>query len=189
MLEIVFVTGNPHKVMEVKEIVRKLMLRVRIKSLDLNVKERQLNTVEEIAREVAKEAFNIIKRPVMVEDAGMFIEALNSFPGPYSSYVFRTIGNKGVLKLMEGLENRKAVFKSAIAFCYEEGQVVTFDGIVEGEIALRERGEGWGFDPIFIPKEGGGKTYAELGPLKNEISHRKKALEKFASWLSVRYGA
>ncbi|RLF12078.1 MAG: non-canonical purine NTP pyrophosphatase, RdgB/HAM1 family [Thermoprotei archaeon] len=184
MYELIFVTSNPHKVREVKEIVERLAPKVNVKALNLELKERQLDSVEEIAEEAVKEAFKLLGKPVMVEDAGMFIDALNGFPGPYSSYVFKTIGNKGILRLMEGIENRKATFKSAIAFCSQEGLTLIFTGTVKGEISLEERGEGWGFDPIFIPEEGGGKTYAELGPLKNEISHRRRALEKLATWLS-----
>ena len=105
---------------------------------------------------------------------------MNGFPGPYSSYVFKTLGNKGIIKLMEGVENRKAYFMAVIAF-FDGEKVWTFKGRVDGEIADEIRGDkGFGYDPIFLY---GDKTFAEMGDEKNEVSHRRRALENFFSWL------
>jgi XTP/dITP diphosphohydrolase len=125
--------------------------------------------------------------PIFVEDAGLFIDALNGFPGPYAAYVYKTIHNNGVLKLMEEEKNRKAVFQSVIAFCSKETPTpVSFFGESKGEITQTQRIEagksGFGFDPIFKP-EGSKKTFAEMTITeKNVYSHRANAIHKFAKW-------
>ena len=120
----------------------------------------------------------------MVEDAGLFIEALKGFPGPYSSYVYKTLGVQGILKLMEGVKRREAYFLSAIAYAEPGLEPKVFLGKVEGFIVPEARGsKGFGFDPIFQPK-GSEKTFAEMGvEEKNRFSHRAKALSALAEWL------
>jgi len=120
---------------------------------------------------------------VFVEDAGLFIDALNGFPGPYSSYVYRTIGVEGVLKLVEG-KSRGAAFVSVIALYHPGKGVRVFKGMCRGVIAQHPRGfSGFGFDPIFIP-EGVGKTFAEMREdEKNKLSHRGEAARKLIEWL------
>ncbi|MEM0351350.1 MAG: XTP/dITP diphosphatase, partial [Archaeoglobaceae archaeon] len=144
--------------------------------------EPQGSSLEEIAIKSAKNLAREINSPFFIEDSGLFIESLNGFPGPYSSYVFKTIGNDGILKLMEGVENRKAYFKAVIAY-FDGSKILTFDGIVYGEIAREMRGKkGFGFDPIFLY---GDRTFAEMGEEKNLVSHRRRALEKFFKYLKT----
>jgi XTP/dITP diphosphohydrolase len=182
MMELLCVTGNSNKAREVADILSRYGIEVR--QADLDLPEVQSDSVEEVARLFAAEAYGRLKAPLIVEDAGLFIEALKGFPGAYSAYVFRTIGNGGILKLMEGLSQREATFRSAIAYCGEGAKVRVFVGEAPGEIALRDRGTYWGFDPIFIPREGDGRTYAEMGKeVKDGISHRRKALDKLAAYL------
>ncbi|MEM4527201.1 MAG: RdgB/HAM1 family non-canonical purine NTP pyrophosphatase, partial [Nitrososphaerota archaeon] len=152
----------------------------------LKTREIQSVDLKEVAIESVLYAYNILREPVMVEDAGLFIDALNGFPGPYSSYVYRTIGVKGVLKLLENLQDRKAKFVSIIAFYSPFTNLKTFTGEVEGRISYEARGEsGFGFDPIFIPIDGDGRTFAEMNlEEKNKISHRGRSARKFAEWIS-----
>jgi XTP/dITP diphosphohydrolase len=82
---------------------------------------------------------------------------------------------------MEGIEDRRATFKSIVAYCDSKLTPFIFIGKVDGTITETKRGKSWGYDPIFIPKDSG-STYAELGSKKNELSHRKLALEQFAKW-------
>lgn len=134
----------------------------------------------EIACGKAGHAYEQLKTPLIVDDTGFFVDALNGFPGPYAAYVLNTIGNRGILKLMEGREDRSARFVTAIAFADENG-VRVFKGTIEGGVAHAPRGEGgFGYDPIF---ETGEKTLAEI-PLeeKNRISHRARALAAFHDW-------
>jgi XTP/dITP diphosphohydrolase len=123
--------------------------------------------------------------PVAIEDAGVFIDRLGGFPGPYSSYVLERLGNPGILKLMEGEADRRARYLSAVAYRDESG-VHVFRGSVEGTIAQSIRGtNGFGYDPIFIPDEGNGSTFGEMsGREKNVISHRARAFRALAGWLT-----
>lgn len=176
-------TSNINKLKEVRDILGCLAPFVEVVEAKVRIIEKQLDDIEEVAVERAKEAYSRLKAPLFVEDSGLFIEFLNGFPGPYSSYVYRTLGCWGILKLMEGIKNRRAIFKSAVALCLGPGEPIVFTGAVEGELATEERGGGWGFDPIFIPNGMGGYTYGELRNIKNKISHRRKALEAMVAYL------
>ena len=177
------VTRNINKFNEAKLVLAEFGITTAM--LNIEAIEIQNDDLEEIAKTSALDAAKKCNLPIIVEDAGLFIKALNGFPGPYSAYVNKTIGFNGILKLMEGITNREAYFESVIAY-YESGMntPICFHGRVDGSIALEARGEsGFGFDPIFIPSEGNGRTFAEMGTeKKNEFSHRAKALRKFAEW-------
>jgi XTP/dITP diphosphohydrolase len=123
-------------------------------------------------------------RPVVAEDSGLFVDSLDGFPGPYSSYVFRTIGNRGVLRLLPLPGKRGASFQAAVAYCTPGSDPVGFSGSVNGVVARYPRGiHGFGFDPIFIPEEGDGRTFAEMSTQdKNLLSHRSRAFTKFFKW-------
>jgi len=182
-----FVTGNAYKFNE----ARKLLTEYNIATAMLNLEatEIQDDSLENIAKISAADAAKKSNLPVFVEDAGLFVKALNGFPGPYSSYVFRTVGVKGILKLMQNEKKRDAYFLSVVAFSnpQEPLEPKCFHGKVEGKIAYEERGkQGFGFDPIFQPYGGNGKTFAEMTTQeKNKYSHRAQALRKFAKWCSL----
>jgi XTP/dITP diphosphohydrolase len=150
-------------------------------------KEIQSDNINEIAQDSAIDAFNKCHVPLIAEDAGLFIDVLEGFPGPYSAYVYKTIQNRGVLKLMETIQqNRKATFCSALVYYSQETGLKLFEGKVEGQITLTERvgngNAGFGFDPIFQPLCGE-KTFAEMSiEEKNGVSHRAMAVNKFAEW-------
>jgi XTP/dITP diphosphohydrolase len=119
-------------------------------------------------------------RPIMIDDSGLFIDALKGFPGVYSSYVFKTVGNDGILGLMEGKELRSARFECCIGFKMPGKDPFIAKGVARGSIATKGSGTGgFGYDPIFIP-EGDSRTYAEIAVNeKNRISHRGKAIGIF----------
>ncbi len=177
---IYFCTTNRNKFLEYKEILSKFGVQIRM--LKIKLIEIQAKNLEEVATFKANLAFKIVKKPVIVEDAGLFIKALNGFPGVYSSFVFKTIGNDGILKLMKNVKDRTAKFRAVIAFRNKKGTFL-FKGECKGRIAFKKRGKsGFGFDPIFIPYKST-QTFAENLELKNRISHRRKALEKFVKFL------
>ena len=176
-----FVTSNRHKFSEVSAILQEYEIPVEMASLEL--REIQADTLEEIAAEKAREACRRVGGPAMVEDTGLFIDALGGFPGPYSAYVFRTVGNEGVLRLLEGATDRGATFQSVFAYCRPDGPSECFPSAVTGSIAQECRGGGWGYDPIFIAEGASGRTYGELGGDKNRLSHRRKALDNLARWI------
>lgn len=181
MKKILLVTGNKHKEIELRNILSKF--KIDLEAIDLDINEIQAESIEEIAIDYAKKSFEILRVPLIVEDSGLFIDSLKGFPGPYSSFVFKTIGCEGILKLMENVEDRKARFVSVIAYADEKRSLI-FKGEVKGEIAKEKRGIGWGFDPIFIPK-GSSITFGEMDvEEKNNHSHRGKSAIKFAEWFS-----
>ncbi len=173
-------TGNTHKVKEAAQVLAPYG--IHLEHLPLERVEIQADDPAEIAR------FSLcaidFDGPVCVEDAGVSLDRWGGFPGPYSSYVLKCLGNPGILKLMEGEERREAHYTSAIAY-RDEGGVRVFHGSVEGEISNSIRGTGgFGFDPIFVPREGDGRTFAEMGAEeKNRLSHRARAFTALAEWL------
>ncbi|BAN90194.1 XTP/dITP diphosphatase [Aeropyrum camini] len=181
---ILLVTGNRGKLEEAREVLGEYGVEVeQAQAWKLEV---QSESLEEIALQAARIAYAQLRRPLAVEDAGLFINALNGFPGPYSSYAYKTIGIPGVLRLLEGAADRRGCFRAAVAYIAPLVERV-FTGEVCGSIAREPRGsQGFGFDPIFIP-EGYTRTFAELGPgVKNRISHRARAFRRLGEWLSRR---
>lgn len=177
-MQVTFASTNQNKFREVESILAARGIRASFARLELV--EIQSDSLEEIAKEKARNAYSKTHKPVIVEDDGLFVDALVGFPGQYSSYVFKTIGNAGVLKLLEGREDRSASFRSLVAF-FDGNSLQLFEGKVAGKISEKIAQGGWGYDPIFVP-EGADVTFAELSN-KNDYSHRRKALEKFAGWL------
>lgn len=172
--DVYFASSNRHKYSEAKEILAEYGIRLgffRFVPVEI-----QSDSIAAIAKRKALDAYQKCKKPVVVEDVGLFIESLGGFPGPYSSYVFGTVGNAGIVRLAGG---RKARFVSVVAFC-DSKKPVLFEGVTEGTISKRPRGGGWGYDPVFIPA-GRNKTYAQILD-KNQISHRARALKKFVSF-------
>ncbi len=182
---IFFATGNIHKFNEVRSLLSSYGIAVGM--LKIKGAEIQSDQLVEIASISAANAYRQCRLPVIVEDAGLFIDELNNFPGPYAAYVFRTLGNAGILKLLDSVNNRKATFKSAIAYCDNaSGQTTCFEGHISGNIALEEQIDhpnlSFGFDPIFIPDKSQ-KTFAQMTlNEKNLFSHRAMAIRHFAHW-------
>ncbi|MBW2136540.1 MAG: XTP/dITP diphosphatase [Deltaproteobacteria bacterium] len=156
-------------------------------------------TFEENAYRKAHLTAKVLGLPALADDSGLVVEALNGMPGVHSA---RYAGpgatdrdrNLKLLKAMERIENRKALFECVIAIAVPKGPALIFDGVCEGEIALEMRGEnGFGYDPVFYypPLK---KTFAEMTPEeKNRVSHRGRAMaqlkadfEKVLVWLEHR---
>ncbi len=177
---ITFITGNEHKVIEAENIFKNFD--IELEHIDLGYCEPQ-GTLEDVAKFGAKYACRKLNKSVIVEDAGLFIKSLNGFPGVYSSYVQDTLGNKGILKLMNGIDDRYAEFRSVIGYCAPKSEPKVFLGRVKGQIALEEKGNfGFAFDPLFYVEEEG-KTFGELTTEeKNQFSHRKNSLQQFIDW-------
>lgn len=178
-----FVSRNVNKYREIMDLIRIL----NHKELDLqfeqtNLEEIQSDSIEKVAKSKAIQAFNKIHHTSIIEDDGLFIKSLNGFPGIYSSYVYETIGNKGIIKLLLEEKNREAKFRSVFAI-HDGYNTEIFTGEIYGTISFRISDKGWGYDPIFIPK-GMNDSFGQLGQdLKNSISHRRIALEKLCNWI------
>lgn len=180
--ELYLVTSNLHKVDELSPIFKKVG--ITLKQLKIGKLEIQSDNVEEISHFAARVAFEMTNKPLIVDDTGLFIDVLNGFPGPFAHYVLDTIGRSGILKLLINSSDRNAKFITAATICTPTTGCKTFTGVLEGNIALEERGNfGFGYDSIFIPK-GLNSTLAEL-PLtkKIEISHRTLAFRQIINWI------
>jgi len=179
-----FATGNRGKYSEAARVAKDFG--IRLKQLRYDKLEIQSNSLEEIAAYAAQDAANVTGKPIVAEDAGLFIRALNGFPGPYSSYVFKTIGYQGILDLMAGTNQRRAYFQAVVAFSEPGKPATCFSGVVVGRLSEKAKGKhGFGFDPIFTPTNRNSKTFAELTlEEKNLFSHRAKAFSKFFAWFA-----
>lgn len=211
-----YVTTNSGKVREATE-----YLGDSIEQLEFDYTEVQSFDLGPIAARGAREAFLHANEPVIVDDAGLFIEGFDGFPGPYSAYVEDTLGVETVGRLARGAEATRAAFRCVIAYCdgdgfeatpepidhgnrrgqdlaaeeravatiddtVAEGQVPVklFTGAVPGQIVEPRGDGGFGYDPVF---EHDGRTFAEMSPEeKNAVSHRGRALAKFAEWFAER---
>src|SRR2546426_4016559 len=176
-----FVTQNHHKYQEARRTLDPFGIKILM--LASPKTEIQSTSLGEIARFAAKEAAKKHSRAVVVEDSGLFVRVLNGFPGPFSSYVHDTIGVEGLLRLMTRQTRREAYFQASLALASPRGSSQEFSGKVHGMISQRSAGkQGFGFDPIFIPK-GTGKTFAQGGTeFKDKYSHRAIAFRKLALW-------
>jgi XTP/dITP diphosphohydrolase len=181
-MALIFVTRNRHKFEEVSELAARYG--IELQQRDTPYIEIQADRLEDVVRPGVQQACALLGVPCFVEDAGLFVRALRGFPGPYSNFVFSTLGNEGLLKLLAGESDRQAEFRSAVGYCEPGRKPQVFTGKVEGSISSEAKGTGgFGFDPIFIPKEGDGRTFAEMSVSeKNRYSHRAKAIEAFFSW-------
>ncbi len=184
---IYFITGNNHKFKEIKKLFQK-------EEIDYDLKQKTAATIEVQAssiKEVALFKLNSIKtnfnNSYFVEDAGFFIDdPLKGFPGVYSKFVFNTIGNNGIIKLINNYGNTAAHFEAVIALYFQPlDKNFIFEGSIEGKVSKEIRGtSGFGYDPIFIPNELPNNTFAELSiEEKNSISHRAKAWQKMLNFL------
>ena len=190
MTFVYFASSNENKFFEVQSLCemenRERNENVRILFSSPAIKEIQSDSMTEVAEDKAKKAFGSIKSPVIVEDDGLFIDELNGFPGVYSSFAFKTIGNKGILNLLANNEKRRAHFLSVFSF-FDGNTIETFCGETAGHITMEIFPSGWGFDPIFLP-ENEDLTYGEISiQRKNEISHRSKAFRRFLKWHKLKY--
>ena len=173
-----FVSSNTHKFEEAKRILSKMQVDITLFKTELE--EIQSNSLADIAKRKAIDAYTKVQKPVIIEDDCLFIDSLDGFPGPYSSYVYDTIGNKGIVKLLENYQVRDAKFVAIIAYCNGIDNVQLFESNISGKISTVIEQGGWGYDPIFIP-DGESKTYANISD-KDQFSHRAESLRKFVDW-------
>ena len=190
-MKLVFATNNKHKLDEVRKITSHHPVEI-VSLAEINCFDDIPETADTLEGNALQKAHYIQEKfglNCFADDTGLEVEALNNAPGVYSARYAgpghdSEANMKKLLHEMEGMENRKARFRTVIALVWN-GKTYTFDGIVNGTITTTKRGEnGFGYDPIFIP-EGYEQTFAELGnDIKNQISHREKAVEKLDEFLT-----
>ena len=167
------ITSNPGKVAEYQKAFDELG--IEMEHYKLPYDEVQTSDLQEVVNKGMDEIIAKGVRNFIVDDTGLFIDSLKGFPGVWSAYAQKTIGNKGILKLMEGVEDRGAEFRCCIG-CDIDGRRIVVVGVCRGYITESEKGtDGFGFDPIFSPD--GKLTFAEISVEdKNLISHRGNAV-------------
>lgn len=190
-MKLVFATNNKHKLDEVRKITSHHPVEI-VSLAEINCFDDIPETADTLEGNALQKAHYIQEKfglNCFADDTGLEVETLNNAPGVYSARYAgpghdSEANMKKLLHEMEGKENRKARFRTVIALVWN-GKTYTFDGIVNGTITTTKRGEnGFGYDPIFIP-EGYEQTFAELGnDIKNQISHRAKAVEKLDEFLT-----
>tara|TARA_B110000444_G_scaffold90370_1_gene85382 strand:+ start:148 stop:750 length:603 start_codon:yes stop_codon:yes gene_type:complete len=185
-MRVLFATSNQNKIAEAKTSLSLLGYTVEQLLIDgtpPNFIEPQTDEIEIISKSKIQQSLEFISgtefdgSSILVEDSGLFIEELGDFPGVYSSYVEKTIGNIGIIKLLDNISNRRAEYR-AYSILYENGKYWNSLGICSGKISTEIRGfNGFGFDPIFIPDSGDGRTFGEMSQIeKDSKSHRGKSL-------------
>jgi XTP/dITP diphosphohydrolase len=190
MMIIILATNNKHKVDEVKAILQNT---AELKTLDelgfQDEIEESGKTFEENARIKARVIFSRYGLPCLSDDSGLEVEALNNEPGVYSARfsglpVDHERNIDMLLEKLQGIQNRKAQFRTVLCYIDPGGKEFFFEGKVEGHIATERKGSsGFGYDPVFIP-DGFDLTFAEMtAQEKNAISHRGRALAEFKNFM------
>ena len=194
MKQLVFATNNEHKLTEVRAILKDTYQVLSLKDINCfdDIPETADN-LEDNARQKAQYIYDHYHVDCFADDSGLEVEALGGAPGVYSAR-FAALEGTGephnskanmnrLLRELKDKDNRKAQFRTIICLI-KDGKEHLFEGIIEGTINPEERGSsGFGYDPIFMPKEFD-KTFAELGEdVKNCISHRARAIKKLVSFL------
>eukprot|EP00441_Pelagodinium_beii_P035159 CAMPEP_0197629816 /NCGR_PEP_ID=MMETSP1338-20131121/7524_1 /TAXON_ID=43686 ORGANISM="Pelagodinium beii, Strain RCC1491" /NCGR_SAMPLE_ID=MMETSP1338 /ASSEMBLY_ACC=CAM_ASM_000754 /LENGTH=210 /DNA_ID=CAMNT_0043200921 /DNA_START=111 /DNA_END=743 /DNA_ORIENTATION=+ len=185
---IVFVTGNAKKLEEVKHILQSSTdkaIPFEVTSQKVDLPELQGDSAETIAKEKCKLAAESVKGPVMCEDTSLCYHALKGLPGPYIKWFLDKLGHEGLNKLLAGYEDKSAYAQCLFTLSAGPGcEIRVFDGRTEGRIVESRGPKDFGWDAVFEPLEGGGKTFAEMTKdAKSAISHRGRALAQLRSWL------
>lgn len=179
-MKLYFVTSNRGKIKEFKQISEP---KVKVEHIEIEYPELRSDDPQEVVRLAAKQLADILKKPIVVEDSGLFIKALNDFPGTCSAYIHKRIGLEGILKLMKGVKDRTCFYRSAVGYCEPGKKPKSFLGFEKGRIADKIRGSsGFGHDPIFIP-EGSKKTYGEMKNCEEVKKFRRMAVMKLVDYL------
>jgi len=189
-MKIVFATNNKHKLEEIKDILGKDFEIVSLAEIGCHEDIPETGvTLQENARQKSTYVVEHYNQNCFADDTGLEVEALGGEPGVHSArYAEGTdhdseANMRKLLTKLDGQTNRKACFRTVISLIID-GVEHQFEGKVEGRIATEKHGtEGFGYDPIFIP-EGYDKSFAQLGEeIKNQISHRARAVKKLAEYL------
>jgi non-canonical purine NTP pyrophosphatase (RdgB/HAM1 family) len=178
MKDFTFITGNLNKA---KQVENWLGTHVSHHKVDLN--ELQTLDIHELATHKAKQAYGMLHSPVLIEDASLSFTALGRLPGPFIKWFNEELGGKGLIKLLDGFDDRSARAVCCYAL-YDGTEMRFFEGEMRGHIAHEPRGSGgFGFDPVFI-NEGFQITRAEMSEEDYaETSYRKLALDKLKTFL------
>lgn len=186
MMDLVFASNNVHKLEEIRKILPKGCKIISLHDAGIRDELPETgNTLKANALQKARYVFDRINGNCFADDTGLEVDVLEGRPGVYSARYagLQCSANDNIVKLLKelnGVSDRKAVFKTVIAAIIN-GKEFFCEGKIEGTITFTAKGtSGFGYDPVFIPS-GSAKTFAEMtGEEKNKISHRARAIEQFA---------
>ncbi len=172
-----FVTGNPGKFKEAKNLIPE------IEQINIILPEEQSLDPEFIIAKKLEAAAKHAPGRYIVEDTSLYLEGMNGFPGPLVKWLRKSLGNKGIYELAQRLENTRAVAKTVIGYADGKNKPVYFEGTQEGKIVLPQGNDGFGWDEIFQP-DGLNETFAEMGDdFKPQFSMRTEAFNKLRTYL------
>lgn len=181
MKKITYITGNKHKLEHFMRYVD-----FPVEHVNLNLEEIQSLNVNKIVEHKAKEAYKLLKKPVLIEDVSLTCHALGKLPGPLIKWFLESIGPEGICKLLDNYPDRSAI-ASVIFALYDGNSLKLFVGEMEGSIAKHPQGEGFGWTPIFIPK-GWDKSYGEMTKEEQkQTSMRRDAVNKINKYIKEHY--
>ena len=192
-MKVILASQNQHKLVELSAILSQLGFEIALESeygLHVDVDETG-TTFEENSLLKAEAVMKASGMPVLADDSGLMVDALDGAPGVHSARYASdghdfAANNRLLLRNLEGVANRRARFRTVISLLVGDEEHL-FEGVVEGRIVERESGaEGFGYDPLFVP-DGCDRTFAEMSPdEKNAVSHRGRAVRKLAAFLRAR---
>ncbi len=183
-----FATTNPHKVRQARAVLGKWGVEVRW--LRRSYDESSDDSIYEIARKAVASLAEKEKKPVVVEDTGVFFKAYKNFPGAFPKFVFNSIGYEGIFRLLRG-KSKEAEFVSAVGYCEPGKKAILFTGTMRGRVQLKavfRNKDVLPYERIFIP-EGKREVLASLSQQeKLALLHRAKAFEKLGRHLRGKAG-
>ena len=189
--ELVVASANPDKVKEISSVLEGLVTLIPRPSHVPDVVE-DGDTLEDNARLKAQAILKATGIAALSDDTGLSVDVLGGEPGVHSARYSgeNATYEENVEKLLQNLDGlpprlRTARFKTVAMICYPDGNEIIATGVVEGMISeLRKGAEGFGYDPVFVPYEGDGSSFAEMGEEKHRISHRGRALRNLVEMIS-----
>lgn len=177
-MELLLATSNLHKAQSIQ-----VLLGRPVDHVALDIPEIQAVAVAEVIEAKARAAYDLVGKPVLVEDTSLAIHAWQGLPGALIRWFLETVGNEGICTMLQGYAETAATAETALGF-YDGATFHAFSGKVEGQIARQPRGNnGFGWDPIFIPN-GWDKTFAEMEPEESTtVSMRSIAVLQLRNFL------
>ena len=179
-MDILLATGNEHKIREFQQLLDRPVQPIKVELAEIQAVE-----VKAVIEAKVREAYQLVGKPVGVEDTGLAFAAWNGLPGALIRWFLDRVGNEGLCQMLQSYEQTAATAETCIGY-FDGNECHIFRGVVTGQIVRTPRGSGgFGWDPIFVP-DGWEKTFAEMTEEKNLISMRKLAVAQLKAFLGER---
>ena len=179
-MDILLATGNEHKIREFQQLLDRPVQPIKVVLAEIQAVE-----VKAVIEAKVREAYQLVGKPVFVEDTGLAFAAWNGLPGALIRWFLDRVGNEGLCQMLQSYEQTAATAETCIGY-FDGNECHIFRGVVTGQIVRTPRGSGgFGWDPIFVP-DGWEKTFAEMTEEKNLISMRKLAVAQLKAFLGER---